>query len=68
MNRTRKTVPKCCFCRKPLIGEDEHGNNPEPLRAKGRCCNVCNIMYVIPARMAIIEKMFGGKTNVHNAD
>jgi len=41
----------CCIC-----GMDfsEWGNNPEPLMAfnDGSCCNVCNTIYVIPARLA----------------
>ena len=68
MNRTRKSVPRCCFCRKMLIGEDEFGNNPAPLREKGRCCNECNWQLVIPARMAAIQAMKEASQNVHTAD
>ncbi len=40
---------KCCFCRKKIIG---YGNNPEPLgTAPKRCCDDCNIVKVIPARL-----------------
>lgn len=38
----------CVLCGAPIDG---HGNNPEPLAAGGRCCNDCNSVRVIPARM-----------------
>ena len=42
----------CCIC-----GEKSHGygNNPEPYKHEGRCCDACNYHYVIPARLAQIE-------------
>lgn len=42
----------CCIC-----GEEEkgYGNNPEPFKHKGRCCDACNIKFVIPARLAAIK-------------
>ena len=65
MKRTRKSVPRCCFCKKMLIGEDKFGNNPAPLREKGRCCNECNWQLVIPARIAVLNAMKVGGENVH---
>jgi hypothetical protein len=38
----------CCFCNKKIIGM---GNNPKPVMDEGRCCDVCNINRVIPARI-----------------
>lgn len=40
----------CCICGKECIG---YGNNPEPVKSskEGRCCDMCNIEQVIPARM-----------------
>lgn len=38
---------KCVLCKKQVEG---FGHNPEPL-ASGRCCDLCNSMLVIPARM-----------------
>jgi len=40
----------CCICG---LDFSEWGNNPEPLMAfeSGKCCNVCNDVYVIPARI-----------------
>ena len=41
---------KCCFC-----GGDagKYGNDPWPIYwgSKQRCCDKCNLMYVIPARL-----------------
>lgn len=34
---------KCCICNKEIIGK---GNNPQPLRQNGRCCDVCNFSVV----------------------
>ena len=43
----------CCICKETFEG---HGHNPSPLQEKGRCCNACNLKFVIPAR---IEHYFG---------
>lgn len=40
----------CVICDKPLDG---YGNNADPVE-DGRCCDECNITYVIPARMRIL--------------
>ena len=42
----------CCICKKEFYG---YGNNPYPLRERGRCCDLCN-MQVIKARMELICK------------
>lgn len=39
---------KCCICKKEIKG---YGNNPFPLKNKGRCCNDCN-SFVILARLS----------------
>lgn len=46
----KKTDNKCVLC-----GHDngKWGNNAMPL-ADGRCCDVCNDMKVIPARIRLI--------------
>lgn len=49
-----KPVPtdyKCCLCGEPFNG---YGNNPAPITydKRLRCCNDCNVKYVIPARSA----------------
>ena len=52
----------CCFC-----GDDvgRYGHNPAPVSDTGRCCDVCNQMVVIPARMSMLglraETQFSGK-------
>lgn len=38
----------CCICGEPIVG---YGNNPEPYRHEGRCCDGCNMHFVIPARL-----------------
>jgi len=39
----------CCICGEPVEG---HGNNPEPFMssADGRCCDGCNLKFVVPMR------------------
>ena len=64
MAKARKTIERCCICRKQLIGEDRYGNNPWPARERGRCCNACNDMYVIPLRIAQFNAR-REKENVH---
>ena len=41
---------KCCICGKEIGG---YGNNPWPLLTEpgAKCCDGCNWMYVIPARI-----------------
>lgn len=41
----------CCICGKEFYG---YGNNPEPVKSEGRCCDDCNETYVIPARIHLI--------------
>lgn len=45
-------VLKCCFCKKVI--EDGFGNNPSPLRVRGRCCNECNMNIVVPYRILML--------------
>jgi hypothetical protein len=44
----------CCICGEPIEG---YGNNPEPYVSAddGRCCDSCNIKFVIPARLDMME-------------
>ena len=41
-------VKRCCICGKFYRG---YGNNPEPIKKNGTCCDTCNTKYVIPARV-----------------
>lgn len=43
----------CCICGEPLDG---YGNNPAPYKEDGRCCDACNIKFVIPARIELMTK------------
>jgi len=38
---------KCVICKKKVIG---FGNNAQPVK-KGKCCDTCNLMKVIPQRL-----------------
>lgn len=44
----------CCICGEPLEG---YGNNPEPYMSydEGRCCDGCNLKFVIPMRISEME-------------
>ena len=44
---------KCVLCGKTFYG---YGNNPAPLKKKGRCCDFCN-SDVIKARISEINKI-----------
>lgn len=46
-------VKKCCICGKEFTG---FGNNPEPVKHDGECCNECNMQYVIPERIAALAE------------
>lgn len=49
MPNEMKTGGTCCFCGGPYYG---YGNNPEPLASYPlRCCDMCNAVRVIPARL-----------------
>lgn len=46
----------CCICGKEFEG---YGNNPYPIghdvySEEDRCCDKCNLDYVIPARIALL--------------
>lgn len=53
-----KEAEKCCICKKEL--KTNEGNNPDPIKKKGKCCNKCNWEIVIPARL----KKYMGFSNV----
>jgi hypothetical protein len=43
----------CCICKVRYIGL---GNNAWPIDNHGRCCDVCNSLHVIPARIKQMRK------------
>ena len=43
---------KCCICHKEAKG---YGNNPNPYKFSGRCCDACNKKYVIPLRILLMQ-------------
>jgi len=42
-------VQICCICGQQF---HEFGNNPYPVKEEGRCCDACNHLVVVPARLA----------------
>ena len=49
----------CCICGELGIG---YGNNAQPI-ANGRCCDLCNTMHVIPARIIMANLQSRAMTN-----
>lgn len=44
---------KCCICK----GKYRNwGNNPQPVRNMGRCCDSCNDRIVIPERIFRLQQ------------
>ena len=41
-------VKVCCICGDKFKG---WGNNPWPVKEEGQCCDLCNDLKVIPARL-----------------
>lgn len=63
-----QTKATCVICGgTDEMGVNGLGNNPYPIEDKGRCCDLCNRLYVIPQRMedihnAKIERRMKEKT------
>lgn len=47
--------PICCLCGQEC--ENQWGNNPYPLsdNEKDRCCDICNMAKVVPARLGMVN-------------
>lgn len=43
---SKQNLFQCCLCGQVV---EEFGNNPEPIMS-GKCCDACNLEYVIPVR------------------
>ena len=53
----------CCLCGIISAG---YGNNPQPIKKEGRCCDECNADQVLPARLELIKiKAKYGKDEKH---
>lgn len=50
VNKIKKNI--CSICGKEYSG---YGNNAQPIN-DGRCCDVCNMLTVIPTRVKLIYK------------
>ena len=53
---------KCCICGKEFT---DWGNSPWPVSKSDAdvCCDACNFMYVIPARLERLHKYETGELN-----
>ena len=54
MFRRRAELGTCCICKQHM--ETPFGNNPHPIRKRGKCCEECNTTKVIPARMSLEDR------------
>ena len=50
--KTNEPIFNCSLCHKKVRG---YGNDPYPLKGK-KCCDECNIKYVIPERLKQLAK------------
>ena len=56
LKRTNKVeMYKCVICGETNEG---YGNNPDPVKKEGRCCNDCDNNKVIPARIILARRYF----------
>lgn len=57
----------CCICGKQFNG---YGNNPEPVKTTGVCCDHCNFTVVIPERIkqCVGDPVPAGKSALSDAD
>ena len=46
-------IERCCICVKKIQGV---GNDPYPVREKGRCCQYCNYTLVLPERIRLSKQ------------
>jgi hypothetical protein len=58
-SQRKKENGVCCICKEYL--EMPFGNNPHPIRKRGKCCDECNYSKVLPTRMSLE----GGSSKSH---
>lgn len=51
----------CCICGAKIDG---WGNNSYPVKEEGECCDNCNNLFVIPARIYNMYHKEGGEDEV----
>lgn len=51
-SKNKLTISNCVICKNKFVG---FGNNPRPLKERGRCCDDCNSL-VIQARIERLKK------------
>ena len=52
LNESKEDKFVCCICGEESEG---YGNNPEPVKHDGKCCDACNRKFVIPARIEALN-------------
>ena len=48
-------INSCVICGEDFEG---YGNDPAPVTEKGRCCDACNLKFVIPARLEMGKRKY----------
>ena len=53
-NQATQEPMDCCICGKEIevVGTWVYGCNAEPVVEEGRCCRECDMLVVLPARLA----------------
>ena len=49
----------CVICEENSVG---YGNNPQPIKDEGKCCDKCNFAKVVPAR---VQAIVGGNEMIY---
>jgi hypothetical protein len=55
--------PKCVICME--LCENKYGNNPQPIKENGSCCDKCDISKVTPARMLLLQPIHNNKRKIN---
>lgn len=56
----RNETYTCVICGEKSVG---YGNNPSPVSETGRCCDACNMKFVIPARLEFYKETDSDEEN-----
>jgi hypothetical protein len=54
-NKNNELFPKCVICME--LCEDKYGNNPNPIKKTGSCCDKCDLYKVTPARLMLMSPL-----------
>lgn len=58
-----REIVNCCICKKPIL--KKYANDPYPVNKSDNayCCDSCNMLYVVPARLNAIGGTDNAKEN-----